>query len=270
MRCIRHIPRLLAAATLAFAPLAPAQAPPAPGIGVVVMHGKGGSPARHVNGLASFLEQKGYLVANLEMPWSGRREYDVPVDAAEKEVDAALDAMRARGAGKVFVAGHSQGGVFALYYGGRRPVDGVVAIAPGGNVANQVFRKELGPALEQARRLVAEGKGHEKARLSDYENAKGTFSVTSTPAAWLTWFDPDGAMNQVKSSKALGPQVPVLFVAPRNDYPGLVRVRPMMFDALPRHALTRMTEPDASHIDAPSAAREEIARWIAEVAGAPK
>jgi len=28
-----------------------------------------------------------------------------------------------------------------------------------------------------------------------------------------------------------------------------------------------MTEPDASHIDAPSAAREEIARWIAEVAG---
>ncbi|NNU42411.1 hypothetical protein [Ramlibacter montanisoli] len=109
MRCIRLIPRLLAAATLAFAQLAPAQAPAAPGIAVVVMHGKGGSPARHVNGLASFLEQRGYLVANLEMPWSGRREYDVPVDAAEKEVDAALDAMRARGAGKVFVAGHSQG-----------------------------------------------------------------------------------------------------------------------------------------------------------------
>lgn len=129
MRCIRHLPRLLAAAPLGFAPLAPAQAPPAP---------------------ASFLEQKGYLVANLEMPWSGRREYDVPVDAET------------------------------------------------------------------------------------------------------------------------GPQVPVLFVAPKNDYPGLVRVRPMMFDALPRHALTRMAEPDASHIDAPSAAREETARWIAEVAGAQK
>jgi pimeloyl-ACP methyl ester carboxylesterase len=185
-------------------------------------------------------------------------------------VDAALDALRARGAGKVFVAGHSQGGLFALHYGGKRPVDGVIAIAPGGNVANQVFRKELGPTVEQARKLVAQGKGNERTRLGDYENAKGSYPVTSTPAAYLTWFDPDGAMNQVKASNAMHPQVPVLFVAPKNDYPGLLRVRPMMFDALPKHALTRMVEPAASHIDAPSAAREEIAGWIAEVAGMRK
>jgi hypothetical protein len=43
----------------------------------------------------------------------------------------------------------------------------------------------------------------------------------------------------------------------------------MMFGALPRHPLTRMIEPDASHTDAPTVAREEIARWIEEVAAAP-
>lgn len=263
---MKHVVAILAAAIIAFAQTSIAQAPSS-AIGVVIMHGKGGSPARFVSGLASSLEQKGFLVANLEMPWSRSREYDAGVDAAEKQVDAALDALRAKGAGKVFVAGHSQGGLFAIHYGGKHPVDGIIAIAPGGNVANAIYRKELGQSVEQARKLVAEGKGNEKTRFSDYEGSKGTYPVTATPAAYLTWFDPEGAMNQVKASKAMNPQVPVLFIAPKNDYPGLVRIKQMMFDALPRNPLTRMYEPDSSHLDAPSASRDEIVRWTVEVAG---
>jgi len=34
-------------------------------IGIVIMHGKGSSPSKHVSDLASFLEDRGYLVANL-------------------------------------------------------------------------------------------------------------------------------------------------------------------------------------------------------------
>jgi hypothetical protein len=45
-------------------------APSAQEIGIVVMHGKGGSPGRFVNVLAEALEKEGFLVANLEMPWS--------------------------------------------------------------------------------------------------------------------------------------------------------------------------------------------------------
>ncbi|MGP1665661.1 MAG: hypothetical protein ACTS5I_07085, partial [Rhodanobacter sp.] len=40
-------------------------------MGIVVMHGKGGSPDRLVKPLANGLEKKGYRVASLEMPWSG-------------------------------------------------------------------------------------------------------------------------------------------------------------------------------------------------------
>jgi len=58
----------------------------APKIGIVIMHGKGGSPSKHVADLASALEGKGYLVANLEMPWSGKRDYDATVSAAEEQV----------------------------------------------------------------------------------------------------------------------------------------------------------------------------------------
>ena len=265
MSHMKYVLGTVAAAVIAFAQTSMAQ-PPSSAIGVVIMHGKGGSPARHVSSLASSLEQKGYLVANLEMPWSANREYNAGVDVAENEIDAALDSLRAKGANKVFVAGHSQGGLFAIHYGGKHPVDGVIAIAPGGNVANPIYRRELGQSVEQARKLVAEGKGNEKTRFSDYEGSKGTYTVTATPAAYLSWFDSEGAMNQVKASRAMKPQVPVLFIAPKNDYPGLLKVKQAMFDALPRNPLTRMYEPDSSHLDAPFASRDEIVRWTTEVA----
>lgn len=260
--------RYLAALAFAVALFAQESGAQSPAIGVVVMHGKGGSPAKWVAPLAARLEQKGYLVANLEMPWSGRRHYDVDVATADKEVDAALDALRAKGAGKLFVAGHSQGGVFALHYGSTHPVDGIIAIAPGGNVASPVYAKEVGRSLERARKLVAEGKGDEKESFEDFEGSRGTFMVATSAASYFTWFDPAGAMNQVKSSKAIDPAVPVLFVAPTRDYPALQRARGMMFGALPSNPRTRLYEPSASHLEAPGASIDEIARWTAEVAGA--
>lgn len=242
---------------------------PLPGIGVVIMHGKGGSPARIVSSFASWLEERGYFVANLEMPWSGNREYDVSVAAAESEVDAALRTLRDKGARKVFVAGHSQGGLFALHFGGKYPVDGIVAIAPGGNVAGPVYRDKLGPAVQLARKLVAEGRGNEKAEFSDFESSKGTYPVVVAPATYLTWFDPGGAMNQMKAVRTMNPQVPVLYIVPTNDYPGLLRIKRLMFDALPKNPLSRLYEPEAGHLDAPTASRDEIARWTAEVADRP-
>ena len=235
-------------------------------VGIVIMHGKGGSPAKHVAELASSLEAKGFLVANLEMPWSARRDYDVSVAATEREVESALEQLRARGARTLFVAGHSQGGLFALYYGGRHPVDGVIAMAPGGNVGNQTFREKLGDSVDLARKFVADGKGDEKTRLLDYEGAKGTYPIVTTPANYLGWFDPDGAMNQVRAIRNMNPSVPVLYVAPRGDYPALVKVKQSMFDALPRHPLTALYEPDSNHLGAPSASLNEILRWTRAVA----
>ena len=235
-------------------------------IGIVVMHGKGGSPARHVAELASGLEMKGYLVANLEMPWSGARSYDAPVAAAESEVESALAALRAKGALKLFVAGHSLGGLFALYFGGRHPLDGIIAIAPGGNVASPTYREKLGDSLLHARQLIAAGKADEKTRLQDFEGSRGMYTIWCTPANYLSWFDPDGAMNELKAIKSLDPKVPVLFIGPTGDYPPLQASRQMMFHALPANPLTRLYEPDSSHLGAPAASIEEIVHWTTQVA----
>jgi alpha-beta hydrolase superfamily lysophospholipase len=236
-----------------------------PPSGVVLMHGKGGAPTKHVNGLADALVRDGLLVANLEMPWSGRREYDVDVQAAENEVLAAIASLRQKGAAKVFVAGHSQGGLFALYFGGRHPVDGVIAIAPGGDVGNLLFRDKLADSVERARTLVRDGPAQEKSRFNDFEAGRGLFPVYTTPAAYLAWFAPDGAMNQTLATQGLAAATPVLFVAPTNDYPGLARAKEAMFGLLPKNPHTRLYEPNASHLGAPAASVQAIEDWIRAV-----
>ena len=238
-----------------------------PGIGVVLMHGKGGLPDGPVHELAIFLDARGMRVANLEMPWSSRRDYDVDVAAGEKQVADAIADLRARGATRTFVAGHSQGGTFALYVGGRLPVDGIVAIAPGGNAASAALRQNLGESVARARELVEAGQGGTRQRFLDYEGSRGTKPVFATAANYLTWFDPEGAMNQVRSIRGIDAKMPVLYIVPTGDYPGLLKVKWTMFDALPKNPLTRLYEPDATHIRAPTASREEIARWMAQVAG---
>jgi pimeloyl-ACP methyl ester carboxylesterase len=202
------------------------------------------------------------------MPWSARRNYPGPVAVAEQELAAALKAMRDKGAQKLFIAGHSFGGLFAMHFAGRQDVDGVIAMAPGGNVGNRIFREKLGDSVERARQLVAAQKGNEPARLSDYEGSRGLYPITTIPAAYLSWYEPDGAMNQSRIVKAVKAQIPVLYIVPQNDYPGLLSVKQRMFDALPAHAHTRLYEPDANHLGAPAAARDEIVRWIMQVAGA--
>lgn len=255
--------RFAAILLLACAPLvAAAQAPK---LGAVVMHGKGGTPLRFVSDLADGLEAKGFLVANLEMPWSGSRNYDVDTEAADRQLDAAIAGLKARGATKIFVMGHSLGGLFALHYATRTPVDGVVAIAPGGSVDSQVYRDQVGESLARARKLVAEGKGAEKQRLEDYEGSRRNYTVVSPPSAYVTWFDPDGAMGMGRTLREFPSSVPVLWVSPIGDYPGLRRNASTNFARLPRNALHRFAEPNADHLGAPRASIPLILEWTAQV-----
>lgn len=235
----------------------------APQIGIVIMHGKGGSPSKFVDGLAAELERKGMLVANLEMPWSKRREYDAPSEVAEQEIEAALSGLRAKGAQKLFVAGHSQGGAFALHFGGGHAVDGVVCIAPGGNVASSFYAVKIADSLEEARKLAAEGKGKEKVRLNDFEGSKGSYPIVTTPENYLSWFDASGAMNMDKAARNV--KVPVLWLVAARDYPALRKANFPMFRTFPSNPLHKLAEPEADHLGAPAASADLIVDWTSAV-----
>lgn len=249
----------------AWPPLAVAQAT-APSIGVVIMHGKGGRPDGLTAPLDTTLQQRGWPVASLDMPWSGNRKYNAGVAAAESQVSEAVAALRQRGATKIFLAGHSQGAVFALHYASKHPLDGLVIIAPGGNVATAFYQQQIGSSVSRARQLAAAGKGDETGEFDEFEGGKGHLKIQTTAAIYLSWFDPDGAMNQLKSSAALPKTLPVLHVAPTSDYPALLRSKQEMFDAI-ASPLKKLYEPASDHRNVPRDAAGEIARWIGETAG---
>lgn len=262
----RYIKSVMRALLLFLVVLQPVAAQTTPRIGIVLMHGKGATAAS-MDGLAGSLRSKGFLVDNLSMPWSG--VYDTDVRGAMQTVDAALDRLRSQGATHVFVAGHSQGGVFALSYGVRHAVTGIVAIAPGGNVANKVFKDKLSEYVEEARKLIAEGKGNEKVRFYDVDPGAGRgYGILTTPAIYLSWFSPDGAMNEYGAVKKMNPATPVLFIAPTGDRPGLKQGNPHIFSLLPRNPHSKFYEPASSHTGAPNASADEIVRWATEVAAA--
>lgn len=234
-------------------------------VGIIIMHGKGGSPTRMVLGLANTMKDAGFLVSNIEMPWSSSRDYNVNVYDAEKEVDNAISNLRKMGANKVFVAGHSQGGAFALHFAGKHHPDGIICIAPGGNVGNKIFREKLGDTVERAKKLVAQGKGNDKVELFDFEGKKGVYSIITEPIIYLTWFDPKGAMNMNRAAKEVNPEIPILWLVPKNDYPGLRKTNIPLFNMLPKNPHTKLFEPNSDHVGAPSASVDEIIRWISEV-----
>lgn len=237
-------------------------------LGFVVLHGKGGRPEGLTAPLDASLQQQGMLVISPEMPWSGKRKYDSDVAAAEAQITEAVQSLRQRGAAKVFLAGHSQGAVFGLHYASRHPLDGLILIVPGGNVATNFYRQKVGSSVSQARSLVAARKGGEAGEFDEFEGDKGIWKVRTTAASYLSWFDPEGAMNQTKSSRALPKTLPVLHVAPTSDYPALLRAKQEMYGALAT-PLKRLYEPPSDHRNAPRDAAAEIARWATEVAGKP-
>lgn len=234
--------------------------------GVVVLHGKGGRPEGLTAPLDAALQRRGWPVISLDMPWSGSRKYNAGIAAAESQVSEAISSLRKRGATKIFLAGHSQGAVFALYYASRNPLDGLILVAPGGNVATAFYQQQIGSSVSRARQLVVAGKGEETGEFDEFEGGKGHWKVQTTAASYLSWFNPDGAMNQLKSSAALPKTLPVLHVAPTSDYPSLLRSKQEMFDAI-ASPLKTLHEPASDHRNVPRDAAGEIGRWIGETAG---
>lgn len=112
-------------------PEAPVAAAGGPKVGVVVLHGERDDPYGQTLRFTRTLIRDGFLTDSPEMPWSPRRGYDAGVDAAMKEIDAAVARLRSRDAKKIVVAGHGLGAAAALRYARLRRVDGVIALAPG-------------------------------------------------------------------------------------------------------------------------------------------
>ncbi|MDO9083413.1 MAG: alpha/beta fold hydrolase [Humidesulfovibrio sp.] len=242
-------------------PASPTLAAEAAATGVVVLHGKQGSPDKYVTELASALRAAGFLVAAPEMAWSRRRAYDASYQEAMQEIDAAVRELRSQGAAAVAVAGHSLGANAALAYASQHPgLAGVVCLAPGHNPERPRVRDLNTQEVQKARELVAAGRGGESVRFTD-TNMGNTFGMVLPAAVFLSYFDPEGLANMPQNAAGLGPQVPLLWVVGKRD--PLARLGPdYAFARAPANPLSRSVEVDADHLHVPAAAAELVIEWL--------
>jgi pimeloyl-ACP methyl ester carboxylesterase len=237
----------------------------APRLGVVLLHGKlGDALERHtgLDGLALRLHAAGHAIALPSMPWAHTSwltiDRDVPSSLAL--IDRSAASLRAHGAERIVLVGHRLGADVALAYAvSRNGIAGLVMAAPDHRPA---LRAERNPsvrrALEQARALVAEGRGDDHLLGSD--DTTGASLVLSTSAAiYLSWMDPQGLAEISVQAPRLPPSTPLLMVIGRHD-PFHELAEREVYRPAARHPYSRYL-PVGGGL-APHAAAADIQDWI--------
>ena len=159
-------------------------------IGVVMMHGKHGTPAQ-LQQLAVIIADAGFLVERPEMCWSAARIYDRTYLECFADIDAAAARLKEHGATAIVVLGMSPGGNAALGFGARRRgLKAVITLAPAHAPEFLSRRPEIAQSIARAQAAAAAGRSDEKATFDDVDLGK-IFSVGTTPAIYLSFFGPD-------------------------------------------------------------------------------
>lgn len=255
--------RFVCLCLLLFPPAALAQGSPLAGVGLVFLHGKGGRPGGNIAGLASELQAQGAVVVTPSMAWSGTRgtvtAYDVTFEQALGEIDRAIAQLRAKGARKIVVAGHSLGANAAIAYAARKPngLAGIMALAPG-HTPERFRRSEILQSVGEARALVARGAGATRDIYPDL-NSGQTSRVPGTAQAWLSFFDPDGSAVMPKNAARLS--LPLLYVIGTSDMLH-AEGRDYVFARAKPHPQSRYVEVRAGHFDTPDAAKADVIAWL--------
>jgi dienelactone hydrolase len=246
-------------------------------IGIVLMHGKLGSPlgATSLVGnrtpiggrLVADLKSAGYLVATPEMCWSDRRGFDKPYEECLTEIDAAIADLKKHGATAIIVAGQSLGGNAALAYGAAHAgLMGVIAYAPADDPKSKATRPEIATVVAQAERLAASGKGDERTKFDDVNAGPHgiyTMELRTTARIYLSFYGPHAAGDIPANTAKL--KTPLLWIAGDDD-PTQRRGRSFAFDHAPPNPLNRYVTVRASHLQTPDAGRQATLAWLAELA----
>lgn len=257
--------RLLLVSVFVAAALAAPAGNAADKIGVVLLHGKGGNagPTSLIGSLIASLEGAGFLVAAPEMPWSRTRVLDKDYQQAMAEIDDAVNGLKAKGATRIVVGGHSMGANAALGYGARRDgLAGIVAIAPGHVPDVAGFQKITGHDYQQARKIVAAGKGDEIGEFQDFNEGRSS-SISVKAAVYLSWFDPDGPAAMPKNAAALKPGTALYWII--GDKDAMLRRgdrEGYAFDKAPKHPKSAYVVIDSNHRKTPADGAASIVAWL--------
>ncbi len=241
---------------MAFATLARAQT-----IGVVMLHGKHGTPAQ-LQQLDAAVTEAGFIAERPEMCWSRDRIYDRTYLECFADVDAAAARLKARGASSIVILGMSLGGNGALGYGAHHSgLKGVIALAPAAEPDLLRRRPNVAQSVAQAQALVTAGKGDGKQSFTDLNNGN-EFTVTTTPAIFLSFLGKDSPAAMPANAAHL--TAPLLMVSGNAD--PSQRDADDIFTRAPRDPHNSHVIVQSDHIGTPAAATATVVAWLKSLA----
>lgn len=226
-------------------------------LGVVMMHGKTGTPAQFA-ALADAVNAAGFPVERPDMCWSRTRIYDRTYLECLADADTAAATLKARGAGAIVILGMSLGGNAALAYGARRPgLAGVIALAPASDPDLLRDRPPIAQSLAAAQALVAAGKGDERTTFNDLNNGR-QITVTATPKIYVSFFGKDTPGHMRANAAHL--TAPLLMVSGTDD--PTQRDAGAIFASAPHNPHNAHDIVRSDHIGTPDASIEDVVAWL--------
>ena len=229
------------------------------GCALVVMHGKWGN-ARYISYFGDKLEPT-CAYKSIEMPWSARRSYDQPYPVALAEIAAQVKAFRQQGYQRVLLVGHSFGVNAALAYMAEvGDADGVIALAAGHSPESS-YRRGIGRAeVDQARELVAAGKGDETLTMDDLNQGQRR-SMRMSATTLLSYFDPQGLGHMPATAARFKKAVPIFYAVGTAD--PLYPLGPdFIYNRAPAHPYSKYLVLQADHGSTPEAAAADALAWV--------
>lgn len=230
-------------------------------VGVVMMHGKHGTPGQ-LQQLAGSVADAGFAVERPEMCWSAARIYDRTYLECFADIDAAAARLKERGATAIVVLGMSLGGNAALGFGARRHgLAAIIALAPAHAPEFISRRLEIAQSIAKAQAEVAAGRGDEKTTFDDIDVGK-IFSVSATPAIYLSFFGPDSPAVMPENAAHL--TAPLLMVSGSND--PTQRSADAIFARVPPDPRNKHVTVEADHLGTPAASIAIVLAWLKALA----
>jgi pimeloyl-ACP methyl ester carboxylesterase len=240
------------------------------GYGVILLHGKGGSPSRGpLVALSQALEAHGAMVLRPKLAWAGNSDqpegYLVTYPEALNDISSAINDLKARGAHKIILGGHSLGANAAIAFAAKsgKNLSGIMAIGPGHRPEKMSMNDpDITQSLKKAKEMMASHQGNNQAEFSD-SNQGDKFTVTATAAAYLSYFDPDGPAVMSKNAAKL-PNVPFLWVVGTQD-PIFAAGSGYAFDKAPKNPRSKFIIVNANHGNTPVVAEDQIVDWLRQL-----
>jgi pimeloyl-ACP methyl ester carboxylesterase len=264
---LRKLITFCALALAAFCVAAPASAQER--IGVLMLHGKnpGNNMDPNFSPLKGTFERQGWIAIVPDMPWSRGRYLDGGLDKALAEIGGHIKGLRDKGATKIVIVGHSMGVPTSMAHAARGgDVDALVGLAPGHapvGYYNQPWGKVVHDSVNEARALVAAGKGDSSERFSDINQGRQQ-TVVITAKDYLSYFDPTSDAEMSVTAPRIPARVAVMTVIGEKD--SLFKtIKTYYVDKLPGNPKNKFLEVSGGHLETPRLSSDEIVAWIKTV-----